>query len=277
MKRNSFPCHGRNSLDEGASTWTRCPDCGTMLRRSALANPPKYDDDYPREAGHFDPDIGDCKRASLERWTESLDLDLSGDSVCEIGFGAGWSLAMLQGKGARVTGLEPVKANREHAAGLGIPSERLFDAHPLPRLPFRPTMWLFQDSFEHIPDPSAFLKWLSSESCREGAGVLLVAPEARSPSQRLMGPLWLHNGPDHWVHYTREGILDLFRAEGFVLESTFNPAKLVSLKMTALHLRHVYSRLIPLLDGASRLGRFWFNMGEMGLYLKKTCTTAPNS
>src|SRR5262249_51515942 len=151
-----------------------------------------YGDDYPTARGHHDPEVGRCKVRTLDRWLGELGVDASGLTVCEIGFGGAACLAALQTRGAFSLGLEPVSANRSHAGSRGIPPARVFDAEPLPALPRRPDLWLFQDSFEHVPDPNRLAAWLARESA-PAARVLLVLPDAASPSRRIMGPLWLHD------------------------------------------------------------------------------------
>src|SRR2546428_73553 len=98
------------------------------------------------------------------------------EPICGVGFGGGACLVALHRRGSRVIGLEPVAANRDRAAALGVPPERLFDVESLPIVPFEPTLWLFQDSLEHLEDPGTFLHWMTRASCAAGARVLVVAP-----------------------------------------------------------------------------------------------------
>jgi hypothetical protein len=166
-------------------------------------------------------------------------------------------------------GLEPVLANRAHAATLGIPPERLFAAAPLPALPRKPTLWLLQDSFEHVEDPGALLRWMAGESAPAGARALLVAPDAEAWSRRLMGRFWLHSVPDHWIHYSRRGVEDIFGRGGFRRPRRFRPVKCVIPAMVFAHAGLVLagtkrprSRRLP-------GWRLWVNMGEMGLLLER--------
>ena len=178
---DAFPCHPEHPLPAERRRWWRCPACGTCVRGDGGAAP-EYRDDYPAARGHHDPEVGRCKVRTLERWLGELGLGVAGLTVCEVGFGGGACLAALQARGARVLGLEPVAANRAHAHALGVPGPALFPADPLPALPHAPELWLFQDSFEHVPDPNALVAWLARESAAR-ARVVLVAPDAGAPSR----------------------------------------------------------------------------------------------
>jgi SAM-dependent methyltransferase len=227
-----------------------------------------YGDDYPAARGHHDPAVGRCKVRTLERWLAAVGISPAGLTVCEIGFGGAACLAALQAQGATVFGLEPVAANRAHAQSLGVPRSQIFDADPLPVLPRKPDLWLFQDSFEHVPDPNVLLCWLARESAPR-ARALLVAPDAESLSRKLMGPLWLHDVPDHRVHYSRSGIAAIFARGGFRVAAEFRPVKLVSLAMVWSHLRLLARAPAPARVDAREGPCVWFNLGEMGLLLER--------
>ena len=246
--------------------WLRCPVCGTRIRGEIVHNQ-VYTDDYPVTRAHHHPAVGRCKVRSLEYWLTHLGLEVGGRVVCEIGFGGGACLAALQRAGATVFGTEPVRANREHAQALGIPRGNVFDVEPLPNLPQKINFWILQDSFEHVPDPNALTYWMADHSSAD-ALVLLVAPDVESISRKLMGRFWLHEVPDHWVHYSRRGVLAIFARAGFRLLRQFRPLKLVSLGMASSHLRLVARA--PARQRNDRHGvRLWFNLGEMGLLLQR--------
>jgi hypothetical protein len=265
-----FPCHPAVALPRHtpASGWIQCPECGSLLR--TVAGPaPAYDEEYARRRHHHEASVGECKARSLERWLDRLSIRPQGETICEIGFGGGWCLQWLQDRGGFVMGLEPVLANRDHAAALGIPPERLFDAVPLPALPRKPTLWLFQDSFEHVEDPGTLVRWMASESSPEGARVLLVAPDAQAWSRRLMGRFWLHNVPDHWIHYSRRGVENIFGRGEFRVTRRFSPVKCVIAAMAFVHAGLVLAHAKQLRSRRLPAWRLWVNMGEMGLLLER--------
>jgi hypothetical protein len=265
---DTFPCHPEHALPASSRRWLRCPECGSLVRGGASSTE-TYGDDYPAARGHHDPDVGRCKVRTLERWLGRLGIDdVSSLAICEIGFGGGACLAALQARGATVMGLEPVPANRARAEQLGIPSAHVFDVESLPRLPRPPDLWLLQDSFEHVADPGALVRWMAAESAPR-ARALLVAPDALAPSRALMGRFWIHDVPDHRVHYSRAGVASIFARGGFRVVRTFRPLKLVSLAMAWSHLRVLARAPAPARRAASEGPRIWFNLGEMGLLLER--------
>ncbi|HTO06902.1 MAG TPA: methyltransferase domain-containing protein [Myxococcota bacterium] len=262
-----LPCHPELAPAASTGRWLVCPACHTRVRRGA-GPAERYGDDYPAARGHHDPAVGRCKVRTLERWLGALGVSPAGLTVCEVGFGGGACLAALQARGAFVLGLEPVPANRAHAESLGVPRACLFAAAPLPALPRPPDLWLFQDSFEHVPDPNSLAAWIARQSA-PSAAVLMVLPDADSWSRRWMGPLWLHDVPDHLVHYTRGGVAAIFGRAGFRITREFRPVKLVSLAMVWSHLRLLAGAPAPARENARDSARVWFNLGEMGLWLER--------
>ena len=263
----AFPCHPEIAWPNSHSRWLSCPKCGTQVR-SEPSRADHYNNDYPTARGHHDPAVGRCKVRTLERWLEELRITVAGRGVCEIGFGGAACLAALQARGATVFGLEPVAANRAHAQTLGIPSVNIFDVDPLPALPRTVDLWLLQDSFEHVPNPNEVARWMASESA-PGARALLVAPDVKSVSRKLMGPFWLHEVPDHHVHYSRSGIESIFGRAHFRVVRAFQPVKLVSLAMVWNHLRVLGGASAAARESGRNRFRIWFNLGEMGLLLER--------
>jgi len=263
------PCgHGQASLREHGHR-LRCRVCDSFFDRAYAARDFVYDASYPADRGHFDPEVGALKVRSLERWLRTTNVDPTGRVVCEVGFGGGSCLRWLEERAAQVFGVEAVAANLEHARRLGLVGVRAFEEcrEPLPR-PVE--LWLFLDSFEHLPDPTGFLRWLVTSSAPR-ARVLVVAPEAGSPSERWLGALWPHRLPDHRFHWSRGGIKGLYRAHGFRCAAEFSPVKSVSGAMLVAHLAHRFPVLRPL-SGATRWLRGLrvdFNVGEMGLLLER--------
>ena len=244
----------------------RCP-CGSFFDRDSLAQEFVYDGSYPMDRGHFEPEVGAMKVRSLERWLRAVNLDPTGRVVCEVGFGGGYCLRWLADRAAHAFGIEAVDANLEHARSLGLSNLLRFAdcREPLARAV---DLWLFLDSFEHLPEPARFLRWLVASSAPD-ARVLLVAPEAGSRSERWLGALWPHRLPDHRFHWSRDGLEELYRAHGFRKLAEFDPTKTVSGAMLMKHLTMTLPLLRPL-SGASRLLRglrLDFNIGEMGLVL----------
>jgi SAM-dependent methyltransferase len=246
----------------------RCSACGSFFDREFLERSFVYDADYPEQRGHFDPEVGAMKVRSLERWLRAVNIDPAGQVVCEVGFGGGYCLQWLAARAAHAFGVEAVEANLAHARGLGVEDVRRFADCRAP-LPRPVDLWLFLDSFEHLPEPRAFLCWLAASSGPR-ARVLLVAPEAGSASERWLGRLWPHRLPDHRFHWSRPGLEALYREVGFRRVAEFRPTKTVSGAMVVNHLGRTFPRL-GRLAGTSRWLRgirLAFNVGEMGLVLE---------
>jgi SAM-dependent methyltransferase len=263
------PCgHGAVGL-RAAGHRIRCSACGSFFDRDSLAREFVYDASYPAERAHFDPEVGAMKVRSLERWLRASKLDPTGRIVCEVGFGGGHCLAWLAERAAFAYGVEAVEANLARARDLPrVEVMRFADCGaPLPR-PVE--LWLFLDSFEHLPEPARFLVWLARSSAPR-ARVLLVAPEAGSRSERWLGRLWPHRLPDHRFHWSRRALESLYAAHGFRSVAGFTPTKTVSGAMLINHLARAFPALRPLSGAARWLSRvrFDFNMGEMGLVLER--------
>jgi methyltransferase family protein len=248
----------------------RCPTCGSFWDRDSSARPFAYDDVYPEQRSHLDPAVGALKVATLERWLRHLGLDVSALAVCEVGFGGPACLSFLNRRAAWAGGIEVVDANLGAAAEEGVPADRLFHGASLPASLDRAIdLWIFQDSFEHLPDPAAFVAWMTASSSAR-ARILIVAPRAGSTSERLLGRLWPHKLPDHHFHWSKAGILGWFAGRGFDVDKEFRPDKVVSGGMVLAHLAHKLGlagrgRVASLVPALS----FSFNLGEMGLLLRR--------
>lgn len=227
-----------------------------------------YDASYPEARGHFEPRTGRLKVRSLERWLAAVEIDPAGKLVCEVGFGGGHCLRHLADRGARVFGIEQIRENLEHARRLGMAEVASFEERC--RLERPMDLWVFLDSFEHLPDPTEFVAWMTRRSSLE-AMVIIVAPEAGSLSERVLGRLWPHRIPDHVFHWSRGGLAELFGRHGFQPWREFRPGKYVSCAMVVSHLAHKFSFLACLRGRAGRFGglTLFFNVGEMGLVFRR--------
>lgn len=241
----------------------RCQECGTVwvsARRDYA-----YDDAYPAFRGHHDDAIAACKIRTFERWCRHLDTPLAGQLVLEVGFGGGSTLTWMRDQGARVSGVEPVEANRASAVRAGIPERNirpgLADFHSA-----RFDLVFYLDSFEHETEPAAHLATLNRLT-EPGARALLVMPVADCLSRRLLGGWWPHDIKDHWVFYSTAGLTRLWRAHGWRLASTFHPSKYISGLTIARHLQHKTG--VPLPAAPLRSTAVWLNFGERGLIFEK--------
>jgi hypothetical protein len=242
-----------------------CGVCGSFWDLDSVANRVEYDESYPEKRGHFDPGVGNLKVRSLRRWLSKSGLKLDGLHVCEVGFGGGSCLPLLAASAAKVTGLEANPETIRRVRETGITADLLL-VQSLPERLERPVdLWLFQDSFEHIPDPGAFTDWMVGSSSPT-AEILMVLPRGDSLSQRVLGRMWPHKLPDHEFHWTRNGLVEFMLRRGFLLSREFFPVKYASPQMVLAHFLHK--------AGAFAQVRAWMgsaklavpiNFGEMGL------------
>ena len=246
----------------------RCACCGSFWDREFMERAYAYDAAYPEARGHFEARTGELKMRSLEGWLAAGAIDPSGQVVCEVGFGGGHCLRYLADRAAHACGIEEIPENLERARRLGVPDVVCFEQRS--RLERPVDLWVFLDSFEHLPEPDGFLRWMSRTSAPH-ATALLVAPEAGSPSERLLGRLWPHRIADHRFHWSRRGLRELFARHGFVLEREFHPLKTLSAAAAVRHLGHKFPSLAALGRVAARLERVTLrgNVGEMGLVFRR--------
>ena len=213
-----------------------CGSCGSYWDLDSLNARVTYDESYPERRGHFDPHVGALKVSTLEHWLKVSKVAIAGKTVCEVGFGGGSCLPLLAAKAGHVIGLEVNQSAIDRVAATGIRAE-LLCVIPLPT-PSRPVdLWLFQDSFEHIPDPASFVEWMRANSAPD-AQILMVLPRGDSMSRRLLGRYWPHKLPDHEFHWSRAGLVDFFSRLGFNLRAEFFPLKFASPQMILAHGLH---------------------------------------
>jgi hypothetical protein len=244
-----------------------CGSCGSYWDLDSVKARVDYDASYPEQRGHFDSRVGALKVRTLRHWLRVANVSLAGKTVCEVGFGGGSCLPLLASEAGHVIGLEVNQSaiDRVHATGIGA---ELLRVDPLPT-PSRPVdLWIFQDSFEHIPDPATFTEWMVANSSAD-AQILIVLPRADSVSRRLLGRYWPHKLPDHEFHWSRAGLVEFFSRRGFGVRREFFPLKFASPQMILAHGLHKLG-----IAGA----RDWFsglrlrvplNFGELGLVLDR--------
>lgn len=246
-----------------------CGACGSYWDLDSCATEPVYDERYPAQRGHYDPRVGALKVRTLQRWVRQGRLGLAGKTVCEVGFGGGSCLSFLAERAARVIGLEANPSAIERVR-LAVDGVELLSTEARPdRLDRLVDVWIFQDSFEHIPDPTAFAMWMAHNSSA-AAEILIVLPRGDSLSQRLMGKLWPHKLPDHQFHWSRAGLVEFFAKRGFEQRAEFFPLKFVSPQMVITHFLHKAGAPLAMqkwLGGAAFA--LPLNFGEMGFVFRR--------
>jgi hypothetical protein len=125
---------------------------------------------------------------------------------------------------------------------------------------------LYLDSFEHLLEPALHLRQLAGMT-GAGAEAIVVLPVSGTLSQRLLGKLWPHDIDDHWVFYSRRGLIELWERHGWECVRQFYPWKYVSARTIALHWEMKTGLKAQIL--ASRDFGIWLNFGEAGLIFRR--------
>jgi hypothetical protein len=252
-----------------------CGVCGSFWDLRSFRNQQSqnlYASSYPADRGHFEPTIGANKVQNLRGWLKKTSTSVECRSICEVGFGSGFTLKYLNEHSSSIWGIEAVPSNIEFAANLGIQKDHLFNSGSLPtRMPQPIDFWIFLDSFEHIIEIDGFMKWLN-ENSTPSAQILLILPRADSFSRRWMKSFWIHRLDDHLFHWSRKGIVEFMNKNGYVLETSFFPWKWISLQTILYHLMLMGGLNIgKLRSAANRFPSISFplNFGELGLVFRK--------
>lgn len=245
-----------------------CGECQSFWDLDSLQQSFTYDEQYPERRHHFNDTVGMQKVRTLRHWLKRVAVDLRNLVVCEVGFGGAHCLVHLTNESKIAFGIEAMDANITHAQELGLSGGNLFLAQALPdKLPRPVDLWIFQDSFEHIPDPGPFVTWMLASSAAR-AGIFLVAPCANSVSQILMGDLWPHRLPDHQFHWSQKGLKQFLSKRQFFPVVEFFPLKFISFRTVLDHIAHKLGRSPSQSRIAERLV-FPFNFGEMGFLFER--------
>jgi SAM-dependent methyltransferase len=113
------------------------------------------------------------RRANFEKVLDVLEKirPVEGLRLLEIGAAKGWFLEAARRRGAIVAGVEPETANASEARARGLRiDEALFPTAPRDRGPY--DVIVFNDVFEHIPQPDQAIAYVEELLAPEGLLVL---------------------------------------------------------------------------------------------------------
>lgn len=245
----------------------QCVVCNSFWDLNALASTTVYNGEYADTRAHTNTGIGVLKVKTLKNWIRLSNLNTANLNICEIGFGGAHCLSYLQKNSASAIGIEASEDHIKQAIHLGVPKNHLYLFQQLPEnLNPKIDLWIFQDSFEHLPNPTTFMNWVNDQST-ENCAILIVAPLAGSISEKLLGRMWPHRLSDHQFHWSEKGLYEFFANQNYKVEKRFYPLKHVSLNTIINHLAHKFGfKSVNLQSSLS----FKFNIGEIGLLLRKT-------
>ena len=241
----------------------RCLSCGTEIvpaRRDF-----KYAESYQQDRGHYDRTTQAAKVETFLRFLKDSRVTLrKQDVILEVGFGGGAVLEYLAKQRKQVFGIEAHNAAIENLVQRNFPKQHL--GTDLAQFSQVFDILFYLDSFEHLLEPQAHLKELD-RIVQKGTRAMVVLPRADSLSRYCMGSMWPHNVPDHWVFYSRKGIVLLWEQQGWRCVNTWSPRKKVSLDMI---LRHAgFLRVANFLKPVTQKISVWLLLGEMGVVFEK--------
>ncbi|GGH42432.1 methyltransferase domain-containing protein [Frigidibacter albus] len=184
--------------------------CGDPATGGSCGDPATLDF-YQDNAGRYaDWSQGHAVPKTLEHFAASLP---AGAAVADLGCGAGWASAWLQGQGFSVTAFDPVPAMVELTASRGV-TAILGGAEALPRAAFD-GLWC-NAALQHIPRDGlpAALAWIAA-ALRPGGRLFLSVHEGDGTLRDGLGRLYNHHRePDLREALTACGLATLAVSRG---------------------------------------------------------------
>lgn len=205
----------------------RCPACG--LWRSKLDEEASPKGGNPLDEAERETALEGLRRSNFERILDLLErrFDRRSGRLLEVGCGHGWFLAAAAKRGYEISGIEPDSQIAEVARRTGLPVlEGLFpDCLPIGE---KWDILVFNDVFEHLPDPAT-----AARICRDvlspGGLLVLNLPTSGGVVFRLanllaslgrvatLERLWQRGFPSpHLYYFDRKNLAALCANAGFV-------------------------------------------------------------
>ena len=213
-------------MEEGVVDWLKV--CSNCRLRKAIASIDSsggehkigWDDDSARALDSIRNSVADKVISALEQFNP-----LSGLQLLDVGCGPGWFLRAASKRGAKVTGIEPDTRLAQAARDEGFACHDGFFPDALPRDPFN--IVVFNDVFEHIPNPTMAVKAIH-QSLSDNGIVLVNLPVSDGILYRtaeLLGKfgiafplkrLWQcgYESP-HLYYFNSANLTQLFERDGF--------------------------------------------------------------
>lgn len=211
-----------------------------------------YPDDYNCYKSHkgFSGYIQKLRSGSDIRIIKNF-LKEKGKEIFEIGSGSGLFLSLLTNKGYIVSGLEPnISGVRYAKKYFDLDLEKCFFEDFQSSKKF--DMILAFHVLEHFSDPVSALNKIKS-LLKENGYLFLKVPRLDSWASKLYGKFWHgYDLPRHRVHFTKKGLTDLLKKEGFEtvkFKEDFDPLASVRLiEFSASHSGNKCKLLMIFLD-----------------------------
>ena len=186
----------------------RCPACSMVQLGTMLAE--TFYEDYVMTVSHSPT----MQRYQTAQATDFIArFELAGRRLLEVGCGDGHYLALLDGLGADVAGLEPSAPFRRLTEGRGLPVYAGYAAalEPLPGGPYDAIVT--REVLEHVPDPIDFLSTIRASLTRDGVGLV----EVPSLEQALERGRFFDFFPDHLNYFSVGTLARALERSGFLV------------------------------------------------------------
>lgn len=220
------------------------------------------------------------KQHTFRRQFESLGWQGEPGKILDVGCATGLFLEVAAGLGWQPYGVELSRFAAQKAQerfGDRISHGTLAQA----RYPeaFFDAVTLF-DLLEHVREPGPFLGEVH-RVLRPGGRLLLVMPDAASPSARLMGAHWPHYNAEHLHYFSPATVTRLLAACGFTVQRVEKAAKYLTLNYIFNQIRRYPRRLVSplascaaaLLPDRAKALKLRLYCGEM-LVVARSCPTS---
>jgi SAM-dependent methyltransferase len=244
----SCPCC-QAALAEGAADWHFvCPSCGyecSILQAAVNAKETYGDlDETSREAGLYP--LRRSNFRTILALIQALRPNARDESLLDVGAAHGWFVELAKPAFQRVAGIEPDEHIAQLARRRGVDLSTGFFPQVLDK-EARFHVIVFNDVFEHIPDPTNTLAAVREHLAEDGI-VVLNLPTAEGFFYRLAqllltlglkGPferMWQKGLPSPHLHYFSGANLGMLAADcGF--------APVAGLSLPAIRLQGLHSRI----------------------------------
>jgi SAM-dependent methyltransferase len=276
-------CNSRNTqgfLQFKGARFYRCADCSLVFLEAGF-HPDAgsvYTADYIKDRGHdaFPSSLVKAKMATADRYLSLAEKYVEKGDLLEVGCSTGPALKVARERGWNVHGIEVNdKAARIAKDMLRVTTIETgcLGAGMFPGKAF--SLVLMLDVLEHIADPLAFMGILAKK-IRPGGFILILTPNIRSLSARVMRGRWPHLMLEHVSLYSPRSLTFLLKAFRFKVVRMGWAVKYVNTAMLRHHLQchpHVFmaGSALGLMKACAGLDRmvFPFNIGETYVLAQK--------
>ncbi|HQF31610.1 MAG TPA: methyltransferase domain-containing protein [Hyphomicrobiales bacterium] len=230
-----------------------CPDCG-FLASTLVPEIGGGSHEHIDEAARRDSLAGLRRLSANEELDRLAKLGRSGGRLLDVGCAYGWFLAAAEARGFAALGLEPDAAVADEAEAAGLTVRRgYFPEAVADDAPF--DVIVFNDVFEHIPEPDRMMRVLA-ERLAPGGHLVINAPSAEGIFFRIAallerigvaGPharMWQKGFPSPHLSYFRPDHLARIATAAGLVER--HRSRLPALRAEGLWERLSYDRTLPI-------------------------------